>query len=74
MKMAEPDVHDVGPLKRVLRYLRGKPRVALFFRWQESPESLNLLTGREWASCHQTRWSKSGGVLLHGASCNPFLM
>ena len=53
-------------LKRILRYLRDRPRLVLTYQWQQMPDGLSLLTDSDWATCPRTRRSKSGGVIYHG--------
>ena len=44
--MARPRVGDEKPLKRVLRYLQGEPRVGIVFRWQLRPSQVGGLDGQ----------------------------
>ena len=65
-RMANPRRGDEVVLKRVLRYLRGRSCVAMVYHWQAPCDELVLMTDSDWATCHRTRRSKSGGVLLRG--------
>ena len=56
---------DEKPLKRVLRYLQGEPRVGIAFRWQPRPTQLVVLTD-DWAGCKVTRRSTTGIVVKLG--------
>ena len=66
-KMGNPMVGDEVGMKRVLRYLQGHPRLIIHYGWQTCPDQLNLYTDSDWASCHRTRRSKTGGCIMHGA-------
>ena len=46
--MARPRQGDEKPLKRVLRYLQGEPRVGIVFRWPARPSQLVVLTDSDW--------------------------
>ena len=65
--MAIPTEGDAVRLKRTLRYLRGAPRMALFYKWQEPISHLVTFADSDWAGCAKTRRSTSGGVITHGA-------
>ena len=65
--MAKPCKSDMGKIKRVIRYLKGTPRSRLLFRFQDSPKCFKVFSDSDWAGCHRTRKSTSGGVLMHGA-------
>ena len=66
MKMAAPAEEDWLPLKRLLRYLKGVPRMSLSFPWQPAQDKLNIMTDSDWAGCKDTRKSTSGGVIRYG--------
>ena len=38
----------------------------MVYHWQEPQKTLRLLTDSDWATCKQTRRSKSGGMILSG--------
>ncbi len=64
--MARPVRADWYRLKRLGRYLKGKPRVLQWFRWQELPHSLEVIVDSDYAGCKQTRKSTSGGGMKLG--------
>jgi len=64
--MARPTVGDVVRLKRILRYLKGRPRAVNVFRWQGPQNTILGLCDSDWAGCVRTRKSTSGGVILLG--------
>jgi hypothetical protein len=65
--MAKPTVGDIVRLKRVLRYLKGSPRIVNTFKWQEPDSRLRTYSDSDWAGCAKTRRSTSGGMILRGA-------
>ena len=65
--MAAPTLKDWEALKRLARYLSGKPRLKIWFAHQAAPESLTVFTDSDWAGCPYSRRSTSGGALLYGA-------
>ena len=66
---------DVGPprngdwvaLKRIARYLLGKPRLIWRFVWQDTPKSISAFSDSNWAGCHDTRQSTSGACFMYGS-------
>ncbi len=64
--MSAPTARDPEALKRLARYLLGKPRVVFHYAWQRAPESLDVYTDSDWAGCVKTRKSTTGGALLRG--------
>jgi hypothetical protein len=64
--MSAPTARDLEALKRLARYLLGKPRVVFHYAWQRAPESLDVYTDSDWAGCVKTRKSTTGGALLRG--------
>jgi hypothetical protein len=53
-------------LKRLGRYLLGKPRVVTKYNYQEAYKSVVIWSDSDWAGCKETRKSTSGGVLQLG--------
>ena len=65
--MSSPRNGDWVALKRVVRYLLGKPRLVWRFVWQEKPKFLSAFSDSNWAGCHDTRKSTSGACFMHGS-------
>ena len=66
-KMPAPTEADVQKLKRVLRYLKGAPRVIQTYLWEDLPEELTIYVDSNFAGCARTRKSTSGGVICCGS-------
>jgi hypothetical protein len=64
--MSAPTSRDDEALKRLSRYLLGRPRMVMEFVWQE-PMPITVYTDSDWAGCLTTRKSTSGGALMRGA-------
>ena len=64
--MATPLAGDGTGLKRLGRYLREYPEVALVYDWQDEPVEVVGYSDSDWGGCAVTRRSTSGGVLMHG--------
>ena len=65
--MATPTMGDLTRLKRLGRYLKGKPRLQQWFVWQPKQEKLVTYSDADWAGCKQTRKSTTGGCIMVGA-------
>ena len=65
-KMSTPKEGDDLLIKWIIRYLQGKPRVAIHYGFQEPGQDIVVLTDSDWAGCLDTRRSTSGGVVRHG--------
>jgi hypothetical protein len=65
-KMSTPREGDDLIIKRIIRYLQGRPRMAIHYGFQESGQGIVVLTDSDWAGCLETRRSTSGGVVRHG--------
>ena len=65
--MSRPTGRDMEALKRLARYLAGKPRLVLHFGWQRTPGVLSIYSDSDWAGCLRTRRSTTGGALMRGA-------
>ena len=63
--MAQPQVRHLSMLKRLARYLVGKPRVVWHYPWQEH-EDIKAYSDSDWAGCRRTARSTSGGILMRG--------
>ena len=65
-RMSVPEKASQLALQRLVRYLKGSPRLVYNYPWQ--PESaLDVLVDADFAGCQSTRRSTSGGVALLGA-------
>ena len=64
--MSSPTLRDWAKLKRLGRYLLGKPRLVYAYHFQEDVNILTAYSDANWASQAGDRRSTSGGVILHG--------
>ena len=64
--MSTPRQGDERQLKRVLRYLRGRPTCSLEYEFSSAPEYVLVLTDSDWAGCRVTRRSTSGVIICVG--------
>ena len=48
-KMSRPDAQDLKNMKRVGRFLVGRPRIGCQFEWQAHPKALHALADADWA-------------------------
>ena len=62
-RMSSPKEGDDMLIKRIVRYLQGKPRVAIHYGFQDPGQDVIVLTDSDWAGCVETRRSTSGGVV-----------
>ena len=65
--MDQPTEWGVLALKRLARYLVGKPRLIWHYRWQQSL-TMDVYSDTDWAGCLRTRKSTSGGCVVMGES------
>ncbi len=66
-RMSNPMEGDDQVIKRIIRYLKGKPRVAIRYRFQDESEKITVFTDSDWAGDETTRKSTSGGVVCRGS-------
>ena len=64
--MASPCEHDWWALKKVAKYLVGRPRFVQLFRWQMMPSELTAYSDSDWAGDREIRKSTSGGMVMLG--------
>ena len=64
--MSAPTVEDWGKLVRLGRYLKGRPRVVLWYKYQEDPGAIEACSDTDWAGCRRTRRSTTGGLIRRG--------
>ena len=63
--MATPTQQSWKALKRLCRYLCGKPRMTYVYRRQDL-NAIDVYCDTDWAGCTRTRKSTSGGVVMLG--------
>ena len=63
--MANPKTSSWEKVKRVVRYLKGEPRVVYEYNWQNQ-EDISVYVDTDWAGCFKTRKSTSGGAIMRG--------
>ncbi len=64
--MAKPQEEDWCRVKRLARYLMGRPRLIQKFAWQVKPKWLSVFTDANWGGCKKTRRSTSAGCVMNG--------
>ena len=64
---AHPTGRSVERLKRAVRYLRHKPRVVYEYYFQDPNRTLQVVVDTDFAGCHKTRRSTSGGAIFRGS-------
>ena len=64
--MSSPTTGDWERLRRLARYLKGKPRVVKWFDRQRTTGVLNIYTDADWAGDKVSRKSTLGGCIMIG--------
>ena len=64
--MAKPVKSDWAKLKRLARFLIGRPRLIMTYRWQADTTQVVGLSDADWAGDRVTRKSTSGGAIMRG--------
>ncbi len=64
--MSTPQKEDWLKVKKVGRYLQGKPRSVHLFKWQDRPEHIDVYCDSDWAGENVTGKSTSGGMIFWG--------
>ena len=67
--MSKPTRQCWSKLKRLAKYLAGKPRVVQRFKWQKEGKSIGIYSDSDWAGCRKSRKSTSGGAIVIGSHC-----
>ena len=67
--MSKPTRQCWAKLKRLAKYLAGKPRVVQHFEWQEDAKMICTYSDSDWAGCRTSRKSTSGGAIMIGKHC-----
>ena len=65
-RMSNRRLTDWGSVKRIGRYLMGRPRAVQWVYRQDEPSHFTVYSNSNWAGCRETRKSTSGAALLHG--------
>ena len=64
--MAKPTLGHWKKMKRIGRYLVGRPRSITKFPWQEKVKVVQVFSDSDWAGCKRTAKSTSGGAVMRG--------
>ena len=64
--MSAPRMSDMKKLRRLGKYLIGRPRLIMKFKWQSPQTMITTFTDSDWAGCQKTAKSTSGGALCIG--------
>ena len=65
-KMSNPNADDWKALKKLCRYLQGRPQVRQKTGENEGlPGVLDVYVDSDWAGCRETRKSTNGGVMVY---------
>ena len=65
--MSSPTNRNWQELKRLGRYLKGKPRLVIKYDWQNPIANITSYSDSDWAGDRKTRKSTSGGVIMIGS-------
>ena len=65
--MATPTTADWEKVVRLGRCLKNRPRVRLWYKFQETPCQLETIPDTDWAGCRRTRRSTTGGYKVAGS-------
>ncbi len=66
-QMSRPTTRAWEMLKRIGRYLRGRPRLVWKCCWQASVSVVDITSDANWAGCRRGRKSTSGGTTMIGS-------
>jgi len=66
--MAKPSTLSYAALRRLGRYLVGRPRLVYEYNFQKAGR-LDVYSDTDWAGCPRTRKSTSGGCVMLGTHC-----
>ena len=64
--MAKPTPRAWEMLKRIGRYLKGRPRLVWRYDWQTPQDTIDVTSDANWAGCRRSRKSTSGGTVQIG--------
>ena len=54
-------------LKKIGKYLAGRPRLVIHFKWEDEKRLITGFTDSDWAGCVKTVKSTSGGIIAIGS-------
>jgi hypothetical protein len=64
--MSAPKVSDLRRLRKIGKYLLGRPRLVSLFKFQDMPSTITAFTDSDWAGCTRSAKSTSGGAVCIG--------
>ena len=64
--MSAPTEADLRRLRKIGKYLLGRPRLVSKFAYQEMPSKVTTFTDSDWAGCARSAKSTSGGAVCMG--------
>ena len=65
--MATPETADWEKMVRLERYLKNRPRVQLWYKFQETPCQFETFSDTDWAGCRRTRRCTTRGYTVAGS-------
>ena len=65
--MSRPTARAWVLLKRIGRYLKGRPRLVWRYCWQAPVSIIDVTSDANWAGCRRGRKSTSGGTIMLGS-------
>ena len=65
-RMCRPTIRSMEMLKRIGRYLKGRPRLIWNYAWQNQLDVIDVHCDANWAGCRKSRKSTSGGTVEIG--------
>ena len=65
--MAEPTDDDWAKLVRLGRYLKTRPKLSIWYKYQELPTQMETFSDIDWAGFKRTRRSTTGGYAVYGS-------
>ena len=65
--MSRPTAQAWEMLKRIGRYLKGRPRLVWLFNWQAPVAVIDVTSDANWAGCRRSRKSTLGGTIMLGS-------
>ena len=65
-RLSNPTVNDEAALKKIAKFLLGKPRLVSVFRYGKGSSEIIVESDSDHAGCINTRKSTSGGIIRWG--------